>query len=114
MATNRKRTKRVPKSKIPQTISPAYRKKLELKDYLGVLEEHEIPVAIQAGVHRWNLWAQANQVTVLTGDLHSQGYRLAPVFGPDGKVAMSRYPGKVRFIVNDYDELDAYNAHKAV
>jgi hypothetical protein len=107
MATNRKRTKRIPKSKIPAKISAVYRKKLTLKDFQGMLEPQEIPVAARAGVLRWNLWKKAGNITELTFEQHQKGFRLAPVFAADGKVDLSRYPKKVKFLVNNYQELEA-------
>jgi len=112
MATNRTRKKRVPKSKIPAKISKAYRKKLKLKDFRGILEDHEIDVAKKAGVLRWDLWKKAGQVATLTGDLHQQGFRLAPVFNGFGKLDYGRYDPGTRFLVQDYEDLKAKQALK--
>jgi len=108
MATNRKRTKRTPKGAIPQKISAAYRKKLKLKDFMGILEEHEIDIAKRAGVHRWDLWKKAHKVATLTGDLHRKGFELAPVFNGFGKLDAKRYNLRtVSFLVKSYADLKA-------
>jgi|GEM_PF-1993154 len=112
MATNRKRTKRTPKSAIPKTVSEKYRRKLRLKDYQGRLEDHEIDVAQMAGVHRWDLWKKAGRVVVLTGGLHRQGFRLAPVFDGFGKLDYGRYDPGTRFLVKNHEDLQRKMAEK--
>jgi hypothetical protein len=112
MATNRKRTKRTPKSAIPKNISKQYRGKLILKDFMGELEDHEIPVAGKAGVLVWDLWVKAKKVATLTGDLHRKGWRLAPVFDGNGNPDTKRYPEKHNFLVKSYADLEAKMAEK--
>lgn len=112
MATNRKRTKRTPKSAIPKVITKQYRKKLTIKDFTGKLEDHEIPIAKKAGILRWDLWKKAGRVIVLTGDLHRRGYLLAPVFNEKGEICNHEYPEKTKFLIKDYADLAAYKAEK--
>lgn len=112
MATNRKRTKRTPKSAIPKNISKQYRGKLMLKDFMGELENHEIPVAAKAGVLIWDLWVKSKKVAKLTGDLHRNGWRLAPVFDGFGNLDTKRYPEDRKFLVRDYADLAAKMAGK--
>lgn len=99
MPTNRSRKKRTPKSQIPTNITPEFRHKLILKDYLGQLEDHEIPVAKANGLLRWDLYAKSKKVVTLTGNLHWQGYKLAPIHGKN-------YPKNQKFLVKSYEDLE--------
>ena len=105
MATNRKRTMRTSKTKIPAKISNKYRDYLTRQDFLGRLDEAEIPVAKKAGIHRWDLWKKAGRVATLTGELHQKDYLLAPVFGPDGQISNRGYKPGIKASIANYEEL---------
>ena len=112
MATNRKRTTRKPRSRIPKTISEKYRQKLILKDILGMLEPNEIEVARKVGELRWDLWVKADRLLKLTKEQHDKGYLLAPVFDENGEISNYEYPKKSKFLVPDYDTLERLQAEK--
>ena len=106
MPSNRTRTKRISKTKIPAKISERYRGELTLKDFLGQLSPEEIPVAKAAGILRWDLWKKAGARGRITGDVHKKGYELAPVFDGYGNPGQERYTKKTKFLISNYDELD--------
>ena len=112
MATNRRRIKRIPKGKIPQKISKAYREKERFRDYMGRLQSNEIQVAAKAGVLRWDLWQKSQKVATLTGDLHRKNWRLAPIFDGHGDLDYGRYDPGTRFLVEDYKDLKIKQAEK--
>ena len=101
MPTNRKRMVRTPKSKIPQKITKTYREKLRLKDFLGQLEDAEIPVAAKAGVLRWDLWEKAGKIRTLTAGQHHNNFRTAPLFDGCNPI----FEDGIRYLINDYAEL---------
>jgi len=115
MPTNRTRTKRTPKTKIPARISKKYRDYLTVSDFLGKLEEHEIPVAAKAGVLKWDLWQKAKQVATLTPEQRRQGMSIAPRFDGYGKFSFDGYhqdkpgshPPGTKFRISSYEELEA-------
>ena len=106
MPTNRTRTKRISKTKIPAKISKRYRLELQRRDFLGQLDSAEIPVAAKAGLLRWDLWKKAGARGRITGDVHKKGYELAPVFDGYGNPGQERYTKKTKFLISNYDELD--------
>lgn len=110
MATNRKRTKRAPKSKIPAKISKAYRNELKFKDFMGLLEPQEIEVAKENKILRWDLHVKAGKVAALTAELHKKGYLLAPVYNTTGDIDNREYPEKSKFLIANYNNLKSYKA----
>ena len=81
-----------------------------MKDFMGKLTPDEIEIAKETGNLRWDLWEKSGQVATLTGDLHQQGFRLAPVFDGFGKLDAKRYDPGTRFLVQDYEDLKAKQA----
>ena len=108
MPTNRKRQMRQPQ-RLSMKLSPAERDELIMKDFLGMLTPGEIEVAKANGLHRWNLWVQANALVrgrlkdFITSDKLRQGVRVAPVFASDGRPRRA-----AKYVINDYDELGKY------
>jgi len=102
MPTNRKRIRRLPKSKIPKKISEEYRNHLKWKDFMGKLEDHEIPVAAKAGVLKWDLRKKAKRLKLPP---YRKNWSIAPVFDGHGNIDPGRYDDKIRFFVKNYKEL---------
>jgi len=93
------------KIKQKDKYSKKYLSKIRLRDFLGQLTDEEIQIAKETGLLRWDLWKKAHKVATLTGDLHCQGFELAPVFTGHGEIDKKRYPENVRFFVKDYADL---------
>ena len=84
--------------------SPEYLEQIEHKDFLGQLTKDEIKIAKANGLLRWDLWKKAGQVTVLTGNQHHKGIRLAPIFDFHGGID-EKYKAK-SYLIPDYKALD--------
>jgi len=86
--------------------SKKFLQRVKLRDFLGKLTPDEVVIAKETGNLRWDLYRKAGQVAVLTGDLHRQGFRLAPVFDGHGNPEPGRYPDDVKFIISNYEDLE--------
>jgi len=95
------------KIKRKNKYSKKYLGKIKMKDFLGQLSDEEIEIAKENGLLRWDLWKKANQVATLTGELHYEGFELAPIFTKHGEIDMQRYPKNVKFLIKNYADLKA-------
>jgi len=85
MPTNRKRTVRVPKSKVPARPSKEYLADLHVKDFMGDLTPDEAAIAKRIGFYRWNGWAQIRR-RFLKGEItHGEHDRLQIIENAEAK-----------------------------